>query len=70
MLRSTMLNETIQNYDENGRQTVYVLFLDASKEFDRVCYSALFNILLDKKVCPHIVQLLCYMYLNHACCVK
>ena len=27
-------------------------------------------ILLDKKVCPRIVQLLCYMYLNQACCVK
>ena len=26
-----------------------VLFLDASKAFDRVCYSELFNILLDKK---------------------
>ena len=30
----------------------------------------LFNILLDKKVCPRIVQLLCYMYLTQACCVK
>ena len=38
--------------------------------FDRVCYSELFNILLDKKVCLRIVQLLCYMYLNPACCVK
>ena len=66
MLCSTMLIETIQYYDENGRQAVYVLFLDASKAFDR----ELFNILLDKKVCPRIVQLLCYMYLNQACCVK
>ena len=48
----------------------YVLFLDAGKAFDRVCYSKLFNILLDKKVCSRIVQLLCYMYLNQACCVK
>ena len=60
------------DYDENGRQAVYVLFLDASKAFDRVCYSELFNILIEKKVCPRIVQLLCYtcMYLNEACCVK
>ena len=65
-----MLIETIQYYDENGRQPLYVLFLDARKAFDRVCYSELFNILLDKKVCPRIVQLLCYMYLNQACCVK
>ena len=52
MLCSTMLIETIQYYDENGRQPLYVLFLDARKAFDRVCYSELFNILLDKKVCP------------------
>ena len=69
MLCSTMLIETIQYYDENGRQPLYVLFLDARKAFDRVCYSELFNILLDN-VCPRIVQLLCYMYLNQACCVK
>ena len=52
-----------------GKQ-YYVLFLNASKAFDRVCYRELFNILLDKIVCPSIVQLLCYMYLNQACCVK
>ena len=64
MLCSTMLIETIQYYDENGKQPLYVLFLDASKAFNRVCYSELFNILLDKKVCSRIVQSLCYMYLN------
>ena len=46
-----MLIETIQYYDENRRQPLYVLFLDARKAFDRVCYSELFNILLDKQVC-------------------
>ena len=70
MLCSTMLIEIIQYYNENGRQLFYVLFLVASKAFDRVCYGELFNILLDKKVCPQIVQLLCYMYLIQACCVK
>ena len=44
-----MLIETIQYYDENGRQPLDVLFLDARKAFDRVCYSELFNTLLDKK---------------------
>ena len=52
MLCSTMLIKTIQYYDENSKQPLYVLFLDASKGFDCVCYSELFNILLDKKVCP------------------
>ena len=70
ILCSTMLIETSQYYDEYGSQAVYVLFLDASEALDRVCYSELFIILLDKKVCPRIVQLLCYMYLNQTCCVK
>ena len=65
-----MLIETIQYYDENVRQPFYVLFLDANRAFDRVCYSELFNILLDKTVCPRIVQLLCYVYLNQTCCAK
>ena len=59
MLCSTMLIETIQYYDENGRQPLYVLFLDASKAFDRVCYSELFNILLDKTYFPKVYN--CYV---------
>ena len=70
VLCTTMLVETVQYYDENGRQPVYVLQLDASKAFDRVSYSRLFNVLLDKNVCPYIARLLCYMYLNQNCCVK
>ena len=62
VLCTTMLVETVQYYDENGRQPVYVLQLDASKAFDRVSYSRLFNVLLDNNVCPYIVRLLCYMY--------
>ena len=54
MLCSTMLIENSQYYDENGRQAVYVLFLDASKAFDRVCYSELFNIFArQKSMSPH-----------------
>ena len=65
-----MLVVTVQCYDENGRQTDYILQLHASKAFDRVCYSMLFNVLLNNNVCPRIVRLLCYMYLNQTCCVK
>ena len=64
MLCSTMLIETIQYYDENRRQPLYVLFLDERKTFDRVCYSELFNILLDKKVCPRIVFTVSYIYIS------
>ena len=70
VLCTTMLVETVQYYDENCRQPVYVLQLDASKTFDRNSYSRLFNVSLDNNVCPYILRLLCYMYLNQNCCVK
>ena len=46
------------------KQYNYVLFLDASKAFDRVCYSELFNILLDKKsMSPHCTIAMLYVSL-------
>ena len=57
-----MVNETIQYYTENGGNPVYLLLLDATKAFDKVSYKVLFDVLLDKKVCPKIINLLYYMY--------
>ena len=36
VLCTTMLVETVQYHNENSRQPVYVLQLDASKAFDRI----------------------------------
>ena len=57
------LNETISYYMNNDSQ-VYVLFLDASKAFDRINYIKLFNKLIDKKMCPITFRLLLNMYIN------
>ena len=70
VLCSTMVNETIQYYTENGGNPVYLLLLDATKAFDKVSYKVLFDVLLDKKVCPKIINLLYYMYSNQQCHVK
>ena len=43
-------------------QTFLIPFTYASKAFDRVSD--------DNNLCPYIVRLLCYMYLNQNCCVK
>ncbi len=43
---------------------VYGLLLDASKAFDRVKYFKLFNVLLDRGVCPVYCRLLLNMYLQ------
>ena len=46
--------------------------LDASKAFDRLEYCILFNKILNRNihVCPVIVRLLLYMYLNQSLVVK
>ena len=70
VLCSTMVNKTIQYYTENVGNPVYLLLLDATKAFDKVSYKVLFDVLLDKNVCPRIVNLLYYMYSNQQCHVK
>ena len=54
VLCSTMVNETVQYYTENGGKLVYVLLLDALKAFDKVAFNELFNKLRDCSMCPRI----------------
>ena len=44
VLCSTMVNETIQYYTENGGSPVYLLLLDATKAFDKVSFKILFDV--------------------------
>ena len=48
---STALTETIEYYVSKN-SAVYVLLIDASKAFDRVCHIKLFHILQTHGVCP------------------
>lgn len=61
-LCSYLVTETIQYYRTRG-SNVYMLLLDATKAFDRVKYSKLFNLLIERDICPLIVRLLLSMYL-------
>ena len=61
--------ETIQYYRSRG-SNVYALSLDASKAFDKVKYSKLFEQLQRKNICPLIVRLLMTMYLLNNATVK
>ena len=70
VLCSTMANEIVQYYTENGGKPVYVLLLDASKAFDKVAFNVLFNELRNKSMCASITKLLYYMYTNQVCTVK
>ena len=67
---STMVNEAIQYYIEKAGKRIYLLLFDAIKAFDNVSYKVLFDILMEKKVCLRIVNLLHYMYSNQLCHVN
>ena len=57
---STLLVETVEYYVSNN-SSVYVLLIDASKAFDRLCHSKLFDVLETYNVCP-LVRRLLYIY--------
>ena len=63
---SSVLSQTVEYY-LNGGSRVYGLFLDASKAFDRVKHSKLFERLIKSGLCPLYVRFLYTMYkLNNA----
>jgi hypothetical protein len=64
-----MMTETCRIFNANGSK-VYALLLDATKAFDRLEFSTLFNILLDKGMNPFYIRCLWYMYLNQELCIR
>ena len=62
--------QEIISYYNNHKTNVVCTLLDASKAFDRIEYCILFNKLLNRNICPVIVRLLLYMYLNQSLLVK
>ena len=68
-LCTAMVKETVSYFNHEG-SNVYGLLLDASKAFDRVNYIKLFEIMLNKGVCPMLCRLLLNMYRNQKIRVK
>ena len=63
------LLETIDYYNYN-KSSVFVLWLDASKAFDRVNFCKLFTYLLKRDVSPLVLRLLLHTYRNQILCVR
>lgn len=57
------LTETINYFKQNNSDT-YVLLLDATKAFDKVNYTKLFELLINKGLNPLLVRCLIFMYTN------
>ena len=68
-LCSFLVSETIQYYRSRG-SNVYMLSLDATKAFDRVQFTKLFNILIGREICPLIIRLIMNIYLTSSAVVK
>ena len=64
-----ILNEVVDYYKSNGSD-MYVMLLDCSKAFDRVNYTKLFTLLLDKGFCPLTLRVLIYLYTNQQIRIK
>ena len=59
---STM--QQVVKYYLNGESSVYTIFLDASKAFDRVKHTKLFDCLIKRDICLLYIRLIYKMYLN------
>ena len=65
-----MLIEIIEHYVHNSRQPAYVLLLDASKAFDRVCYNPLYATLIERNVSQFVIRFLLFIYSNQSMRVR
>ena len=68
-MAASVVNETVDYYTKRGG-TVYGLALDASKAFDRVEFTKLFECLIKRNVNPVVIRFLINMYLNQNVRVK
>ena len=68
-LCTAMLRETITHFNNSG-SSVYGLFLDATKAFDRVDFAKLFDTLCSRNMNPIHMRCLLHMYSHQSLCVR
>ena len=68
-LATSVLLQTVDYYIDNGGR-VYGLALDATKAFDRVEYSRMFSLLIERGMNPLLIRLIMEMYFNQRMCVQ
>ena len=57
-----LISDELMDYYYSRNYPTLLLFLDASRAFDRLQYVKLFNILLKRGLCPMVSRFLAYMY--------
>ena len=66
---SFIVNEVVQYY-RNNDSNIYLTLLDASKAFDKVNYNKLFQLLIQKGMCPLYCKFLATLYTSQLLNVK
>ncbi len=61
---STLVVKEVVTYYWNRQSNVYSVFIDASKDFDRVRYDILFQVLYDRGLPPILTRLIIDMYIR------
>ena len=64
-----VLNEVVDYYTKN-ESDMYIMLLDCSKAFDRVNYTKLFALLIDRGLCPLTARFLIQLYTNQVLRIK
>ena len=64
-----IINEVVEYFTSRG-SACYLVMLDATKAFDRVNYTKLFKLLLQRDMCAYAVRLLLNMYINQTLAVR
>ena len=62
------VGQTVE-YFNNGGSEVYAAFLDASKAFDKIKQSKLFECLAKRNICPLILRIIILMYIHSNCSI-
>ena len=66
---SFIVNEVVQYY-RNNDSNIYLTLLDASKAFDKVKYNKLFQLLIQKGMCPLYCKFIATLYTSQLLNVK
>ena len=66
----TFAVQEIISYYNDHRTNVFCSLLDCSKGFDRIEYCTLFKKLIKRNMCPVVIRILLFMYLNQSLTVK
>ena len=69
-MQCTFAVKEVNNYFNRNNTIIRAVVLDARKAFNRIEYVKLFQLMIDRKLCPIVLRCILIMYMNQMLCVK